>query len=108
MRINKQVTVTAGVPVQLFDQPIRLNRYMVQMIHGATVGLGYVMAGIANRTPAATNAFDLTAELYPATATAPGGAFTDEDEAHGIRGDQVWLDGAVTGTKILITADIAV
>lgn len=115
MRINKAVTVTAGTPVNIWTGtnsadtvPVMARSVFIQMKHAGT-GLGYVLAGISrNRTPSTSNSSDLTAELAPATATAPGGSYSDDSELMGIDANSIWVDGSVTGDVIIISFDLKV
>jgi len=133
MRVNFTVTVTAGTPVNVATAlnsvamvaagfangaplPRKLvNRLFIQMIHGGS-GRGYVMDGIQGvtsatqqwRVPDATVSTDMTAELAPATATAPGGSYGDSDNDHGIDVSKTWVDGSNTGDKIQISIDLRV
>jgi hypothetical protein len=105
MRINTKVTLAPGTPInvaaalELTDNHMA-NRVSIQMATGGS-GLGYVMDGIAvGRTPATTNASDVTVELYPATSTAPGGQYSDPEAAidfsmsPAIDLSMLWIDGA--------------
>ena len=115
MRINRQVTVSAGTPVNIWTGtgtadtvPAMARAVLIQMKHGGT-GIGYVMAGISrNRTPSASNSSDLTAELAPASATAPGGSYSDESEQMGIDVNSIWVDGSVTSDVIVVSIDLKV
>ena len=127
-RYNKTITVVAGTPfnavtgmttaqmiangyTSIPETP--LNEIIIQMVHGGT-GLGFVMTGIRGqtsptqqwRTPSASASTDLTAELAPATATAPGGSYSDPLNNSGIIwGDQVWIDGSHSGDTVIISYD---
>ena len=104
MRQNTKITLNPGTPVNiavaLSLQPHTMaNRVFIQMATGGT-GLGYVMAGIGGgRTPATTNANDVSGELSPATATAPGGYWADPpgaiefSQAPAIDLTTIWVDG---------------
>ncbi len=130
MRINKTFTVTANGAINLVTgaDAVAMVTYgavprtmvralIIQMKHGGT-GLGYVMDGIygvqaadgvSPRIPSAATDSDVTAELAPATATAPGGSYTDFFElpngAAGTDVSRMWVDGAVPGDKIKVSYD---
>ncbi len=126
-RINQTITVAAGTPVNAatgltsaqmitagftFIPRLMINRYSVQMLIGGT-GAGYVMDGIRGvtsatqqwRVPSHTVSTDLTAQLGPATATAPGFQYSDTDNEHGIDLSLVWLDGSHTADTIQLSYD---
>ena len=118
MRVNKQITVTAGTPVHLvtgltgatapLPDPVIVRHLRCQMKTGGT-GRGSVMGGIyGGRVPAATAVEDLTAELEPATATAPGGKYEDWDQVRpaSIDANSFWVDGSHTGDVILASYDL--
>lgn len=111
MRVNTQITITAGTPVNLLTglttaytgPPVYASRVFIQMKHGGT-GLGYVMDGIYQRVPSASAASDLTAELSPASSTAPGGSYEDWDKAMdrgGVDISQIWIDGSHSTDVVL-------
>ena len=106
-RINATLTVASGTPINLATGtttaapgPVWASRYFIQMAHGGT-GLGKVYDGVpASRS---LTAADLTAELAPATSTAPGGSTEDWDKSGdrgGIDINEVWIDGSNTGDKV--------
>lgn len=106
-RVNTQVTVTAGTPVRLSTTKRLVNRIFVQMAIGGS-GVGYVMTGIPNgTTPSSSNAAHLTAQLCAATATAPGCNYSDNinstSNADPIDLSEIWLDGATSGDKIIVS-----
>ncbi len=110
-RVNITITITAGTPVQISAQPKIANRIFVQMVTGGT-GRGYVMDGIpVGVTPDPTVSGQLTAELAPATATAPGGTYTDGGPGTtaatngGIDLQRFWVGGSNTGDKIIVSYD---
>lgn len=81
-RINKQITVVSGTPQRLVSvdtpSPVYVNRLFIQGRANAAPGIGYVLGGVPLGTALnATDATQLTAELAPSTATAPGGSFGD-------------------------------
>lgn len=106
---NIRLTVTAGVPVQVSDQHIQVHSIMIQMRTGGT-GRGYVLRVKPGVTPDATNGAHLSGELYPASATAPGGAWSDNDVTPQLTRkfiylDWIWCDGFHTGDEISVTYD---
>lgn len=128
-RINKTITVTANGAVNIVSgldalaavnigpQPRVMARSLfIQMIHGGT-GRGLVMDGVYGvqstdqtpRIPSAAATGDVTAELQPATATAPGGSYSDSyvlpNGAGGIQVDKTWIDGTVPGDLIKVSYD---
>ncbi len=119
-RFNQRITVSAGTPVNVATgtstapdttDKRRAAKILIQPIHGATVGIVYVMSGIQiGVTPASTNASDLTAELAAATSTAPGATYSDYDfspSGGGILLSSFWIDGGTTGTVVLVTYELA-
>lgn len=119
MQINKTYTIVAGTPFNLATQSatppktadqVFAWQISIQMAHGGT-GLGYVMDGIAiNRVPAATNSSDLSLELAPATATAPGGSMNKTmpqgQDRVGVKVHEMWIDGSVNGDKVIVSYDV--
>lgn len=107
-RINKSITVTAGTPIQVASSRILASEILIQMATGGT-GLGYICAGIpTGTTPSAScgGAGQLTAQLAPASATAPGGSYSDSasfKEGIGIDVSMIWVDGGHSGDVILVT-----
>ena len=117
MRINRTYPITAGTPLNVFTglataldnptQPVYASNFRAQMAHGGT-GLGYLMGGIMpGRIPAITNTGDVTAELPPATATAPGEPYTENDPSlvGGIDVTRCWVDGGHTGDNMIVSWD---
>lgn len=82
-RQNVQVAVTAGTPVRVSSVKLLVNRLFIQSRTGNT-GRIYILMGVGpNTTCDATNTAQLTAELAPGSATAPGGSFSDPQGANG-------------------------
>ncbi len=126
-RVNITLTLTTNVPVNIATglnsaamlakgyvtiPPLRLNELCIQMKHGGAA-LGYVMAGIRGvtsavqqwRVPDITAVTDVTAELAPATATAPGGSWSDpSNNQTTINGEQIWVSGT-TADQMIISYD---
>lgn len=115
MRVNRSITITSGTPVNVWTgtgaaetTPVMARAILLQMKHGGT-GIGYVLAGISrNRVPSASNSADLSAELAPASATAPGGGYSDSAEVTGIDVSRIWIDGSVSGDVVICTVDLKV
>lgn len=96
-------TVVAGTPVQLSTEPLILERIFIQMLAGASGGMGYIMDGVRpGTTPVALT--NPTVELAPSTTTSPGGAYSDADyNSSTIDAQRIWLDGQTSGNKILVS-----
>jgi hypothetical protein len=125
MRVNVTITITAGTPINLAvamgfttaallakAPPIPVNRCVVQMLIGGT-GCGYVMnmeQYAPGKTPVATTSGHLTAQLAPATATAPGGSFSDFVSGAPACGPgdltKLWVDGSNSGDTLAASADL--
>lgn len=129
-RYNKQVTIIAGTPFNVVTgmtsaqmlaagygvtgiPKTPVKEILMQMMAGGT-GLGYVMTGIRGQTsptqqwrvPSAAAATDLSGELAPATASAPGGTWSDPLAGiDTIWADQIWVDGQTSGDIIIISFD---
>lgn len=107
-RINKSITVTAGTPIQVSSTKILAAEVFIQMATGGT-GVGYICAGIpSGTTPSAScgGAGQLTAQLAPASATAPGGSYSDSISltvGAGIDISTIWVDGGHSGDVILVS-----
>ncbi len=107
-RLNQLLTVTAGTPIQLSKTPLYVSEVLIQMATGGT-GLGYVCAGIPSGvTPAAAcgTAGQLSAQLSPASSTAPGGYYADsaqDRQGRGIDLSQIWVDGSHSSDSIIVT-----
>jgi hypothetical protein len=113
--------ITAGSPVNLFtqttsapaasSQPVYAREVLIQMLHSATVGLGFVLAGInIGRVPSVNNDGDVATELAPATANVPGGTYADtfDHASGGIDIRTIWIDVAVTNTPVKASIDLLV
>jgi hypothetical protein len=118
MRVNKTFTVGANeinVATGLTTAAARENsmpakRVFIQMLMGGS-GLGYVMDGIPWGTVAdSTVDGHVTAQLAVATATAPGGSYTDRSQTPGADIDlsKLWVHGANSGDKIKVSYDLPV
>jgi hypothetical protein len=99
-RITQTLTIAAGTPIRLATSVTLADRIVVEMKHGGS-GLGYVMDGIPNGTTPSTTSNN-PIELAPATSTAPGGIYADSS-AIGIDISQIWIDGANSGDKVLVS-----
>lgn len=130
MRINEVLTVSASGAINILTGlnavqmagvgPVprtMASRLIIQMVTGGT-GRGYVMAeilgvqavdGKSPRIPVNTVATDVTTELAPAIATAPGGSYSDSyywgNGEGGIDVSIIWVDGSVPGDKIRVSYD---
>lgn len=117
-RINVVITINPGTPVNIgtltgqSDGIARpASRYTAMMLAGASAQYAYILSaayqqGSANfRVPATTNNADLVAQLAPSSSTAPGAAFTDQEgiDRGGIDMTELWIDGAHTGDKVLVS-----
>lgn len=119
-RKNITITITAGTPVnvgQSWDKqttvttavarstpPIQCQRLAITVLAASSGGIVYVMDGTAyNTVPAATTSANLSAQLSPGTATAPGGSYSDFDPAAGIDLNGLWIDGAHSGDTVAVT-----
>ncbi len=110
-RINREITVTAGTPVNVYTglatayvgPAVYVSRIFLQMEHGGT-GYGIVIDGVPAGQVAAAATHGVTAEMAPATATSPGGTYGDNEPNAGRTGIDVtllWVDGSHSGDKIL-------
>lgn len=77
-RINKIITLISGTPVQVSATSILADRLLIQAAAGGT-HIVYVCIVGPGVTPASNcgTAGQLAAQLAPATATAPGGSYSD-------------------------------
>lgn len=101
-RENHTFTLNPGTPIQISTQQIFVKRIIIQMGIQPSGGaqFGCIMAGIrSGYTPSCSNSSDLTAQLAPASTTAPGGSYSDPNGAPGgisvpdIDLSSVWIDG---------------
>lgn len=136
MRVTKTITITPNTPINIvtglnaaqmasagmtsalapagstfFVEYTVVRRLFIQMLHGGT-GLGYVTKGSIGRAPSAKGATsgDLMAELAAATATAPGGSYSDPEngiDRGNIEIQHVWIDGD-SADKVLVSYDLEV
>jgi hypothetical protein len=123
MRVNKTFTVGAA-PLNIVTETttapvsgepaIPLSRLFVQMVHGGS-GLGNVLTGVPRDVQgSASNAAHLTAELAAATASAPGGSYSDAaGSGNGLAGIDldargVWVHGGHQGDTIIVSFDVKV
>lgn len=129
MRINEVLTVSASGAINILTglnavqmvgvgrvQRTMASRLIIQMVTGGT-GRGYVMAeilgvqsdGISPRIPVNNVSTDVTSELAPATATAPGGSYSDSyywgSGEGGIDVSRIWVDGSNVSDKIRVSYD---
>lgn len=121
MRLNKTATIVAGTPINVAtllgldpNFPVYARRWTVQPLAGGS-GLVYVMDGVKPRgtVPASTTSGDLTAELAPATATAPGSFYEDIYEADADNQGDIdlslsWIDGSNSGDTVAVSANLKV
>lgn len=119
MTVNQRFTIAAGTPINVATggaasfpntQPVWAKSVFIQMRTGGS-GIGYVMSGIQpGRVPSAANASDLSSELYAASPTGPGGAYSYPEPGNTYRGDidvnQIWIDGTHTGDTVTVTYDL--
>lgn len=111
-RINRTITITSGTPIQLATVPTYANRVFIQMLSGGT-GIGYVMDMsnyLTSVTPNHSTSGHLTAQLQPASSTAPGGSYSDAaDSAPGsgpIDISRIYIDGSNSGDTVVISYDL--
>lgn len=109
-RHNQQITITAGTPIRVQASKYLVNRLFVQSMIGNT-GAVYIMLGVPTTAACnASNAAHLTAQLAPATATAPGGSFNDPQGANGNSPSdvedlsQMCLDGSHSGDVVIVSS----
>jgi hypothetical protein len=111
IRINQTFTITAGTPICVGTGLTTAStgarmavRVFIQALSGANAGVVYVMDGISyGRIPSSSSSSDLTAQLSPASASAPGGNYSDVDTVSLIDMNQLWIDGAHTGDKVQVS-----
>lgn len=124
-RINKLITIASGTPTRIWDgataapsyeqasppPAVWVTNFFVQMMHGGS-GLGFVMTGIPyGTTPNYNTAGTVTGELAPASASAPGGSFSQDQSAFGselagtVDITRAWVDGASSGDKVIVSYD---
>lgn len=116
MRVNKTITIGAapinlatGTAVADDGIPKRINRILIQMLPASSGSLGYVMDGIgAQRVPSKAVAADVTAVLAAATASSPGGVYSDSDPDGAIDLGKMWLDGDHAGDTVKVSYDLRV
>jgi hypothetical protein len=114
-RVNHTITIAAGTPKNAVTggdaadtSPCFATEIFVQMLTGGT-GRGIVMDEIAGvsagvgRVPSSTSDSDVSMELAPATATAPGGAYSRTEPSGAIDVNQLWIDGSHTGDTVKIS-----
>lgn len=112
-RINYFVTVvTAGTPVRVTtNTTLIVDRCLFQAAAGASVGLGYLCTAANGTTPTSNcgGSGQLAAEFAPATATAPGSAYSDtipSQGAVGIAPSLYWLDNATSGAAYVVSCNV--
>lgn len=111
-RVNRTITITAGTPVQIATVTTQCNRIFIQMLAGGA-GIGYVMDMSAynpGKVPDSSVSGNLTAQLAPATNTAPGGWYTDMalpgQGTAPIDVSRIWVDGSNSGDTVVVSCDI--
>jgi hypothetical protein len=101
-RFGRIITVTAGTPIRLATVRTIAARIMIQMLSGGT-GRGYAMDGVPEGTTPVALTWP-TVQMAPATATAPGGTYTDTDSVgSSIDLSRIWVDGSQTGDTMVVT-----
>jgi hypothetical protein len=107
-RYKAVITITAGTPIFVANgqTPLLADRILIQMLHGGS-GLGKVYDDVpANMTAAQVAAGgDVAVELAPATATAPGGAYSD---AGSVDLRMLAIDGSNSGDVCLVNAHLKI
>lgn len=103
VRTNQTITVTSGTPIRLSSTHVYVREIFIQMAIGGT-SAGYVMI-VAGHTPSKSTAGDVTAQLAPATSTAPGGAYSDSSQQADIDLYNIWVDGDHSGDTIIVSYD---
>ena len=117
MRINRVVTLT-GSPQQISElfgfnnagqqgTPMYIQRIFCQMLIGGT-NPGYIMDGYQGSSTPDPTGDDLTAQLAPASASAPGGSYSDtspENYGGGIIGSQFYIQGTAA-EKMVVSVNI--
>jgi hypothetical protein len=120
-RVNRTLTPNAGA-IRLSDfvtaatagellAPLWVNKLSIQMKHGGS-GIGYVFLGIKNGATPTLPPIDgqLSLELEPATATAPGGQVSDSKFGSGVLSGtedvtKCWIATANSGDSMIVTYD---
>jgi hypothetical protein len=121
-RFNRTYTIEAN-PIRLSDNataatvgeilpPKYVVNFFVQALHGGS-GLIWVSTGIPNGVTPAVPPTDgqLTSELSPATATAPGGSYNQNQSAFGsmlagtVDLTRAWISGANAGDTVVVSYD---
>lgn len=102
---GKIITVAAGTPVQLSPFSLIVASLSIQMLAGASGGIGYVMPGVRPLTTPTANTSP-TIQLAPAATDSPGGQYTGSDP-NGSTLDLAlfFVDGAHTGDLIGVVYD---
>ncbi len=104
IREGQIVTIAAGTPVRISTQAINISRRAIQAVPSSSGGLVYVFLGVRSGvTPAyGTNPAFV---LCPATATLEGCGLEDriDEKLEPIVLNQIWVDGAHTGDKVLVS-----
>src|SRR5947209_7784602 len=104
-RYKAVITITAGTPIFAATglTPLLCDRLLIQMLSGGS-GKGKIFDDVPVGMPAAAVAAggDVAVELAPATASAPGGVYTD---AGSIDLRMIAVDGS-TGDTVLVNAHL--
>lgn len=110
MRINRIITLNGSPQLvgSFFNAqpnaPFYADRVFIQMLTGG-VNLGYVMDGIPYGTsPTVSTVTQLTAQLAAASASAPGGSYSDTayvNNGGGIDLNQMWVQGTNNETLVV-------
>ena len=108
MIVNKRITITAGTPIALATQSTFVRSLFVQMRHGGT-GFGTLFnlsdPAVQGQTPDVGNGAHVSAELAPATATAPGGSWGYPDTDRGYDLQWISIDGSNSGDTVTVSYD---
>lgn len=107
MRINKQITITPGTPLNVVTglaaaglTPVLIDDIRIQpRKNGGALGVVFVMSGISPVQRVPTVAADLTSEIAAATATVPGGTYQDLTQNNDA--NRIWLDGDAASVVVV-------
>lgn len=119
MRLTAKITIVANTPVNVATAlgldaayPQYASRWLAQALAGATAGLVYVFDGMKPRgTAPTTGTTPVSGQITAATATAPGGSYSDTFDAEADNGGDIdlslcWIDGAHSTDTVAVTANL--
>lgn len=98
---NKSITITSGTPIRITTSHIVVDSLLIQAAHSATFGIVYICAFATTPASKCSGTGQLGGELAPASATAPGSAYSYPMPTPGLDLSLFWVDGDANSPVIV-------